>query len=218
MVHYPKIVNPDFARFDRLDSASNARQRVIKKRQEMINRAVRRKNIYKKLLTKANLTDDKKSKIRKKIKQIDAENRKQGRYIHKLRDRNKPTQLKQTKLKYKNRSSRVSSFATKNGFVVKYKIFPLIFITEEAIDDIVDLVRQKFESSNRILGTKITPNSRHSIKLVFCDEYGDFISSESVLDVDDVSETLILQIHNVVIDSLPLGNVNFFGVVNLQYI
>ena len=195
MVHYPKIVNPDFARFERLDTASNSRERGIKKRQEIINRAVRQKNILKKLLKKAHLTDKQKIKIRTKIKKIDAKNRQRGTYIHKLRDKNKPTQLKQAKLKYKNRAPRVSSFATKKGFVVQHKIFPLIFITEEAIDEIVDLVRQKFESATRIHSSKISSNSRHSIKLVFCDEYGDHISSQSVFDIDEVAEVLTLEMN-----------------------
>ena len=196
MVHYPRIVNPDFAHLDRLDDASNARHRVINKRQQIINRAVRKKNALKNLL-KSNgaLTSQQKRKIRLKIKQIDKKNRQRGTYIHKLRDKNKPTQLKQNKLKYKNRSPRVSSFAIKNGFVVNHKIFPLIFITDSAIDEIVELVRHKFDSSNRILGNKIKANSRHSIKLVFCDEYGDHISSESVLDIDDVEETLRIQMN-----------------------
>ena len=185
------VIQHATANLDRFTDTARYLQQKINKKQNIINKSVKNKNKHKKQL-KSVKNDLKLSAIRSKINKIDKTNRQRGSLIRNNREKLHKTYQSIELTKHNIRKPYISSMMRKNGFFIRNKIFPLIHIREDTLDDCERLITQKYNKTNAAIANHISidDNTIKNIKLVFCDEVGDFITSKSVRSLRDVRKTL----------------------------
>ena len=189
------------AEYERLQNHSNQLKNKIIARQNAIYKSVKNKQQLQKQLSIRPYTRQQ-MQYHNKINQINQNNTKRGRYIHKNRNKLNKTYQNIKNVKYQIRQPRVSSLSatSKNGYFIRNKIFPLIFINNDNILEIVAIIVQKYFDTLELLANKrkkyklnINDNTIKNIKLVFSDEFGDFVSSVNITSLDQIEEKLRLE-------------------------
>ena len=169
----------------------------IEKKQSLINKDVAKIKALKK---RRSLSDSDFVKISKM--QFNIKNR--GKYIHKKREllRKTEIQLDKSILDIKKPHYAPISKKDKNGYFIRYRQHPPQIITDETIDDLVELVRDKLELTSHMLSDKrykhnmnIDDNTIKYIRLIFSDLHSDFQSSVNCNSLDEVREKLIVEMN-----------------------
>ena len=191
----------------RLKERNAILQANLQKKQDKINKFVKLKNKYKlKLANVQRPYSEKHARYSDKIDRINFRNMRHGQYIRRNRDRFQRNVDKYKRSKHAIRDPYITKLVKdshkKNGYFVRHRIYPLIHVREDNIDEIAQLVREKYQWTLRRLANKrfkhslsIDDNTVKNIKLTFCDGYEDHISSKSVSSIDDVERILIHEIN-----------------------
>ena len=118
----------------------------IDKRQSLINKDVAK---IKALRRKSHLTQSNINNINKMKSAIT----KRGSFIKKKRIqlRKAEIQLQKHTINLKTPHYAPMSKKDKNGYFIRYRMYPLIIISEETIDDIVELVRDKLQLTSTVI-------------------------------------------------------------------
>lgn len=182
----------------RLENKRNNLNAKIESKLLKIQTAVGQKKVYKQKYNNSQNPHEL-DRIMSRLARIDDDNRRKGHYIHnnKLIIRKLETAL--SNKKWKIRAPRVSNLKkiVKNGYFIRNQIYPTMLVSDASIPDIKAMIKRKYSNSLELLSNKrrkyyleIGSNTVKNIRLVFCDEYGDNISSTNVNSIHLVEEKL----------------------------
>ena len=185
-----------------LQRAKNEIKRLSKDKQIHIDKAESYQNAIniQVALKKELLEEYKKGNIsRERLDSINAKINALGKEIRTSRDKVRENTDAIAGHKAYVRSPRISKLvkSRNNGYFVKNDIYPLIPLSEISIDKCEQLVRKKYSVAQKMLNDKIkfTDSTIKNIRLVFCDEYGDFITSKNLTSLQQVKQALITEMN-----------------------